>query len=266
MIEDKEFYDQEVAPDAIPAWADDVRKYVENWLGEARKWFAGRTDVRVLDLGAGSCTTSLILSRETFVREIVAADLSTQRMQQMMPHTQAIFGGQPDKLDLREINMNDELPLESDSFDLVLMDAALHHSRNIWLTLREIRRILKPQGYFVAQREHYVSPLTAGYSFRKLLQTDEVQSGVSENAYLKSQYNYYLRATGFEPRFVPVLAELRFKLLFFANGWLFSKYNILARSTKEALERDGGEVNRDAVAVEATESIAQDAVPAAGRA
>lgn len=265
MIEDKQFYDQEVAPEAIPAWADDVRKYVENWLGEARKWFAGRSDVRILDLGAGSCTTSLILSREPFVREIVAADLSTQRMRQMMPHTQAIFGGSPDKLDLRQINMNDPLALPSDSFDLVLMDAALHHSRNIWMTLREIRRVLKPRGYFVAQREHYVSPLTAAYSFRKLLQTDEVRSGVSENAYLKSQYDYYLRATGFEPRFVPVLAELRFKLLFFANGWLFSKYNILARSTKEAPETsDMGVGGDDARSTKA--SFAKDVVPASGTA
>jgi ubiquinone/menaquinone biosynthesis C-methylase UbiE len=241
MMEDKQFYDQAVAPEAIPAWADEVRLYVENWLDDARHWFGGRTDVRILDLGAGSCTTSLILSRETFVAEIVAADLSTARMQQMVPHTQAIFGGIPAKLRFEQIDMNRRLDFPDDHFDLVLMDAALHHSRNIWLTLAEIRRILKPRGYFVAQREHYVSPLTAGYSFRKLLRTDEVKAGVSENAYLKSQYDYYLRANGFEPRFKPVFTHAKFKLLAFANGWLFSKYNILARSTREEAGEAAGE-------------------------
>lgn len=232
MLEDKEYYDQPLEPEAIPAWADDVRKYAESWLEDARGWFKGRNDVRILDLGAGSCTTSLILSREFFVAEIVAADLSVMRMQQTIPHTAAIFGGRPEKLSFAQINMNEHFDLPSDSFDLVLTDAALHHSRNIWLTLAEIRRVLKPRGYFVAQREQYVSPLTAGYSLRKLLRTEEVQAGVSENAYLKSQYDYYLRANGFEPRFLAVLAEPRFKWLFFANGWLFSKYNILARSTR----------------------------------
>ena len=233
MIEDREFYDKDMPLDVIPEWSSDVSRWVENWLAEARRWFAGRTDVRLLDLGAGSCTTSLILSGEDFVGEVVAADLSTRRMQQMVPHIRAIYGGCPEKLRYVEADMNERLEFPDDHFDLVVMDAALHHSRNIWGTLAEIRRVLKPGGYFVAQREQYAPTLTAGYKFKKLLQTEEVQAGVSENAYLKSQYAYYLRANGFEPRFVPVLTKLPFKLLFFANGWLFCKYNILARSTKE---------------------------------
>lgn len=231
-LADKEFYDSEIALDAIPAWAEEVRYYAESWIGEAHQWFPGRNDVRALDLGAGSCTTSLLLSREDFVSEIVAADLSVVRMQELAPRIQALFGGNFDKLTFQAANMNEPLAFPDNHFDLIIMDAALHHSRNIWATLSEVRRLLKPGGFFVAQREAFTSPLTNRITFRRLLASPEIAAGVSENAYLPSQYDYYLRVHGFEPRFIPVYESLKFRLLFFLNGIVFSKYNIVARSTK----------------------------------
>ncbi len=231
-LADKEFYDSEVEADAIPEWANEVRYYADNWIGRAGQWFAGRTDVRALDLGAGSCTTSLVLSREKFVAEIVAADLSIVRMQRLAPRIQALFGGDLDKLNFVAADMNEALDFPDNHFDLIIMDAALHHSRNIWATLSELSRLLKPGGIFVAQREAFTSPLTNRITFKRLLASPEVAAGVSENAYLPSQYDYYLRVHGFEPEFIPVYHSLKFKLLFFLNGIAFSKYNIVARNTK----------------------------------
>ncbi len=232
MNTDKAFYDQEILEGIEEEYVATARPYLENWLGEARQMFAGRRDVRALDLGAGSCTSSLLLSNEDFIGSVVAADISAERMRAMVERTRRITGGDLSKLDFAEIDFNDPLPFPDDRFDLVMMDAALHHSRNIWHTLTEVRRVLVPGGIFVAQREAYTSPLTNGITFRRLLSSPEVAAGVSENAYLKSQYDYYLRVNGFEPRFVPVYENVKFKLLFFANGWLFSKYNIIAKSTK----------------------------------
>ena len=231
--QDKDFYDTEIAEDSTD-WAIQVRKYADNWIETVRDRFASRRDVRCLELGAGSCTTSIVLSKEAFTSSIVAADLSTIRMQEIAPQMQALFGGDIEKLTFKSTDMNEDLDFTDDSFDIVVMDAALHHSRNIWQTLAEIRRVLKPGGLFVAQREAYTSPLTNRITFKRLLASPEVAAGVSENAYLPSQYDYYLRANGFEPKFLPVYERAWQKAFFFLNGIVFSKYNIVSRSTKAA--------------------------------
>jgi ubiquinone/menaquinone biosynthesis C-methylase UbiE len=231
---DKKFYDGELLEGQASSYAPHVALYVRSWLDRYRPELSRLGPLRVLDLGAGSCTTSLLLSKEAFVDEVAAADISAARLRAMSKETHQVIGGDPAKLSFHEIDFNQPLPFEDDSFGIVLMDAALHHSRNIWETLAEIRRVLKPGGLFVAQREAYTSPLTNRITFKRLLASPEVASGVSENAYLRSQYDYYLRANGFEPRFIPVYDSLKFKLLFFLNGLVFSKYNIVARSTKAA--------------------------------
>jgi ubiquinone/menaquinone biosynthesis C-methylase UbiE len=209
-----------------------VRPYVSSWLTRLDSEFLGQKNIRVLDLGAGSCTISLFVSERPYVSEVVAADISSKRMQQILPDTHALVGGNLNKLSFQEIDFNELLPFKNNSFEVVVMDASLHHSRNIWVTLSEIRRVLAPGGIFVAQREAYTSPLTHWITFRRLLASPEVAAGVSENAYLVSQYDYYLRANGFIPEFLPVYETWTFKLLFFLNGIAFSKYNIIARSTK----------------------------------
>ena len=231
---DKRFYDGELLEGQAETYAPEVALYARAWLDRYRAELSGHGLLKVLDLGAGSCTTSFILSKEAFVGEVAAADISVARLESMSQETHKVVGGDRSKLSFHEIDFNRSLPFEDNRFDLVVMDAALHHSRNIWDTLAEIRRVLKPRGLFVAQREAYTSPLTNRITFRRLLASPEVASGVSENAYLPSQYDYYLRANGFEPRFIPVYDSLKFKLLFFLNGIAFSKYNIVARSTKAA--------------------------------
>ncbi len=232
MSTDRDFYDQEDQSYDVPYFVSYVKPYISAWLPSMRKNFSGRNDVRVLDLGAGSCTLSLIMSEEEYVKSIVAVDISEKRMNSLCQRVQKEVGGKPEKLSYKEIDFNDPLPFADNAFDMVVMDAALHHSRNIWVTLSEIRRVLKPQGYFIAQREAYTSPFTHKRTFRVILESPEAAAGVSENAYLKSQYDYYLRVNGFLPEFQAVYTEWKFKLLFFLNGILFSKYNIISRSTK----------------------------------
>ncbi len=231
---DKRFYDEELLEGQAEAYAPQIVFYANAWLDRCRAELSGRGPLRVLDLGAGSCTTAFVLSKEEFVGEVAAADISAARLESMSLETHKVVGGDRSKLSFHEIDFNLSLPFADNSFDIVVMDAALHHSRNIWETLTEIRRVLKPAGLFVAQREAYTSPLTNRITFRRLLASPEVAQGVSENAYLPAQYDYYLRANGFEPRFIPVYDSLKFRLLFFLNGILFSKYNIVARSTKAA--------------------------------
>jgi ubiquinone/menaquinone biosynthesis C-methylase UbiE len=232
MSADKEFYNKELIEGEIERAVNYITPYIDAWRPQARSHFSDSTPIRVLDLGAGSCTISLVLSKEPYVGSIVASDISALRMENIAPKTQAIVGGLLEKLSFQEIDFNVTLPFDDNSFDLVIMDAALHHSRNIWETLTEIRRVLKPKGMFVAQREAYVSPLTHWITFKRLLASPEVAAGVSENAFLISQYDYYFRVNGFIPAFHPVFERWIFKALFFLNGIAFSKYNIVSVSTK----------------------------------
>lgn len=232
MNADKEFYSKELLTGRSENWVSEIVLFTNAWLTEMRGVLEASKGVRVLDLGAGSCSTSLTISKHASVTEIVATDVSATRMEIMSKETTQIVGGDLSKLSFHEIDFNEDLPFPDDAFDLVVMDAALHHSRNIWHTLSEIGRVLKLGGHFVAQREAYVAPLTATYAFKRLLRSPEVAAGVSENAYLKSQYDYYLRVNGFSPRFQPIFPSLKFKLLFFLNGIAFSKYNIIARNEK----------------------------------
>ena len=236
---DKQFYDNELLEGQADYYTNYIMGYTDNWLDKYRDKLSNRGSLKVLDLGAGSCTTSLQISKENFVDSITAVDISARRMQEMSKETHQKIGGDLEKLEFREIDFNDPLPFENDEFDLVIMDASLHHSRNIWHTLTEIGRVLKKGAYFVAQREAYTSPWSNRITFQRLLKSPEVAAGVSENAYLKSQYDYYLRVHGFEPDFIPALTSWKFKALFFLNGLLFSKYNIVAKNTKEATATSG---------------------------
>jgi ubiquinone/menaquinone biosynthesis C-methylase UbiE len=230
---DKAFYDQELMDGQLERFVGYVKPWVPSWMVELRKEFQERTDVRVLDLGAGSCCISLMLTEQPFVQSVTAADISAHRMRRLSPEVQAMVGGKLERLEYIEVNFNSPLPFPDNKFDVVVMDAALHHSRNIWETLAELRRVLKPRGLFIAQREAFTAPLTNRITFKRLLASPEVAAGVSENAYLRYQYDYYLRVNGFEPRFIPVFESWKFRILFFLNGVVFSKYNIVARSTKE---------------------------------
>lgn len=187
-----------------------------------------RPGLSALELGAGSCLLSLMLSKLVRFENLHCADISLKRMQAMAAQTAASIGADPSILSFSEFDFSNPFPTTDSSFDLLLFDSALHHSRDMWTTLRECRRVLKPGGLLVASREQYLAPLSARYAIERLLRSPEVNAGVSENAYSRLQYEYYFRACGFSPKFLPV-THGRFRYISPLNGWLFSKWVILAR-------------------------------------
>jgi ubiquinone/menaquinone biosynthesis C-methylase UbiE len=149
-------------------------------------------------------------------------------MQALVENSAALVGTHHQQIELVEADFSNELPLEDARFDVVVFDASLHHSRSIWNTLRECRRVLRPRGAVAALREQYLAPLTYGYALNRLLRSHEVRAGISENAYLKEQYAYYFRANGFEPRFHRVNPNAKWLLLSPLNGIAYSKWSIWA--------------------------------------
>lgn len=49
------------------------------------------------------------------------------------------------------------LPFDDNSFDLVYARQALHHAKDLYKLCREIRRVLRHDGRFIAVREHVIS-------------------------------------------------------------------------------------------------------------
>jgi SAM-dependent methyltransferase len=236
---DRQFYDDsadKLPLEALQAHSDTVKKYIAAFEPRLREFASGRS-LKVLELGAGSCVTSLLLSRNESVSQIACLDISLKKMQQVLPTSIAALGGAcaPEKLSLVEGHFDAPLPFEALSFDMVIFDGALHHARSMWFVLEECRRVLKPQGVLIAQREQYLGVLTAGVKLARLLQTPEVKAGVAENAYLRSQYEYYLRAVGFQSvAFMPVSENALQRVCAFLNGLLFSKWVIWARAPAAA--------------------------------
>lgn len=232
---DKVWYDTE-GTDQIkvsPSNLNQAKKYFDVYSGLLARHFAGRSNVRALELGAGSCSLSALVSRLPFIEEVACQDISLRKMQTLAPQVFKLADAEIEKARFHQGDFGQGLPFDSGSYDLILFDAALHHSRNMWLTLADCRRVLAPGGLLIAQREQYLASWTANAKIRKLLNEEVVKAGVSENAYLRCQYEYYLRVCGFEPSFHAVSENPMQTLLRPFNGKIFSKWVISAKPVSE---------------------------------
>jgi ubiquinone/menaquinone biosynthesis C-methylase UbiE len=206
-----------------------IASYVRAITPALEAFGAGRKGrIRFLELGAGTCATTLSIRKIYPEASFVCADISLSRMEQLIKKTADLIGVDTGGIELARCDMSDPLPFRDGQFDIILFDASLHHSCNVWSTLAECRRILVKDGAVAALREQYLAPFTAGCALQRLLQTEEVKAGVAENAYLKEQYAYYFSACGFAPQFYSVTPEPIWRLLSPLNGWLFSKWSIWA--------------------------------------
>ncbi|MGH8558731.1 MAG: class I SAM-dependent methyltransferase [Methylococcales bacterium] len=191
----------------------------------------------ILELGAGTCLTSLILKSRIGRGEFTCMDISAERMAKLADDIATLVGSNTHGMKFVEGDFTFALPFQDNEFDIVMFDAALHHSRNIWTTLKESRRIVKSTGAVTAMREAYLSRFSYGFSINRLLKSPEFRTGVAENAYLKDQYRYYFLACGLNPEFLPVFSNWKWKSLSLLNGLILSKYNIWSTPLKQRGQR-----------------------------
>ena len=220
---DRDFYDR--ASDITEAQHKEFMGEIESYFRSYADWLDQRlagTGGVLLELGAGSCGLSVCASRLRSARRVVAADISTVRMDMLLTTSVAILNGNPRLIETVSCDFNERLPFNDGSVDAILFDAALHHARSIWGLLAECRRIINPNGVLIAQRESYLSPLRAGRQLQALLKTPEVAAKVSENMYLLEQYAYYLQVNGFSPSFRRFSRSRLKRALWPLNGRVFT--------------------------------------------
>jgi SAM-dependent methyltransferase len=90
----------------------------------------------------------------------------------------------------------EELPFESNSFDLVHCRQVLHHARDLALLCGEAARVLKPNGIFLATREHVLSRSEDLQLFFEGHPLHRLYRG--EHAFLLSEYTSAINAAGIQ--------------------------------------------------------------------
>ena len=115
------------------------------------------TNSIILDLAGGIGWLSAYLSKIERIQQIYFLDSSRFYIEEMMPNLVEIMNGVKSKIDSIE-GFFTPLLFEDDSLDLVVASSALHHAENLEDVLKEIRRVLKANGYLFILNE---TPLPA---------------------------------------------------------------------------------------------------------
>lgn len=165
-----------------------ARLGIENVLLFLKK-FNWRQGINILELGAGNCWLTARLAKNyncvaldiliKFPKGLGAADVFLKNNNVFFERIAA---------DMRL------LPFQNNSFDIVLVNAALHHSSNLLKTLQEINRVLSPNGQLIILNE----PSTGwfGGTERDQLSRDR-QVGFSENRYTLQEWITNFNKAGF---------------------------------------------------------------------
>jgi len=107
---------------------------------------------RVLEIGAGSAWFSAELSKLPPVVEITATDVSARLLKQQAPKVFKVLQAHTAKITRMAADFG-RLDFPANHFDAVVCADALNRAVNMLRVLREVRRVLKPGGKFVAIRE-----------------------------------------------------------------------------------------------------------------
>ena len=196
---------------------------------------------KVLELGAGSCWLSSQISKIRSVEAVYALDLSKSLLTRIAPLIMTELEAKTNKI--RRISGDfHELPLKTDFFDVIVMDAALHHAVHPTQVLREVKRVLKAQGFFLAIREP-VLPLWRSRQ-KNIIGAEERSQGVTENVWTLSEWKRIFARSGLKTKFgkaTPthsakanklIKKALRFLFLPMLNKYLFGYYYFFAKKER----------------------------------
>jgi SAM-dependent methyltransferase len=167
------------------------RFYHSSEWTEIQKRLKGKRG-RVLDLGAGRGIATYAFSEDGW--EVIAAEPDPSRV----VGTKAIKCLEADShLPFSVIqSFAESLPFRDGSFDIVYGRQVLHHAQDLPEMCREISRILKPGGIFLATREHVISKPEDLLIFLKDHPLQKIYGG--ENAYVLRQYLNALHDSGIQ--------------------------------------------------------------------
>ncbi len=129
-----------IVPVVAPSFADYNSDLFSSWLA----WLPSLPGKRILELGCGSGELAVWLALQG--AEVDGVDISDESIR--IANTRASENGVSDRAVFASVG-GEDLPFADGTFDAVVICVALHHM-DVPKTLREISRVLKPGGCFVA--------------------------------------------------------------------------------------------------------------------
>lgn len=177
------YYDPSVVEAANRYWKSDEWKAI--------KLLLNNKSGQALDLGAGRGISSYALAKEGW--HVLAIE----------PDPSNLVGAGAIESLARSENLpikvtkefGEEIKCESESFDLVFARQVLHHAKSLDQLCAEVYRLLKPNGMFVAVRDHVVNSKNDMQSFFDKHPLHNLYGG--ENAYTEIEYLSAMKKAGF---------------------------------------------------------------------
>ncbi len=146
---------------------------------------------RLLEIGAGAGWFSAELSKSPLVVEIITTDISASLLKTEAPRILKTLQAKSRKITRTPMDFH-SLDFPDRYFDAVVCADALHLATNVLRVLREVRRVLKPGGFFVALRE----PIRSA----KAPKSSNARSGkpgpVVTRTYTLSEYRHFFETAG----------------------------------------------------------------------
>ena len=178
---------------------------------------------RVLEIGAGAGWFSAELSKLPLVVEVVTTDVSAKLLKGDAPKIFKLLKANEAKITRMPADF-EHLDFPAKHFHCVVCSDALHLSPNIPRVLREVKRVLKPGGTFIAIREP-IHPLVKIRSRKTATHTTAELPGNT-----LSNYREYFEAAGLQLTVKRGVLSRGFKYYFdkVVNGFTHARYAFVA--------------------------------------
>ncbi len=225
-IELREAAHRALTPDQEFEWLRslqrDLPRFVPFLLKKCGLNFRGR----ILEVGAGGAWLSAELSKLPNIVEITATDISPKLLRDRAPQVFQLVNAKTAKITRMPADVHD-LDFPDNYFDFVVCSAVLHEATNIVQALREVKRVLKPGGMFVAIREP-IWPLLKVKSRAKML-AKLIATGVNERFYTLADYKEFFRQAALPLEVRRVNLSTGFKYVFnsLVNGLTHARYALI---------------------------------------
>lgn len=224
-----------ISPANLNRWRDHIEKYRLPIAKRAMQLvhFAGEG----LELGAGTCWFSSVLTRSRDVVHITAIDVDADRLALAKSSFLPAFRGVDHKIDFF-VGDYHRLAFPDSTFDFVIADASLHHTANLPCLLSEIQRIMKATGVLVAIREPILPSFAPLRTWRRLtFGWRERREGATERTYTRDEWQHFFGEAGFQLEAFECFptTTLKEKLVYLLrryNGYLFSRFFFIARPSQ----------------------------------